>query len=193
MEYGSRDGGFLAHECPRGSLHLHTDRVIVEIVRGEAPVGAGEIGEIVLTLLDAMGMPLLRFRTGDAGALDDRPCPCGLPFPVLRSLEGRCSDYLMGRDGRLIHSEALSDILEAEGGVSRYRALQESLDCLTMEVIPAPGQTPPLERIRARVRALLGEPLEVQVKLVDSIAPTASGKHRFVVSKLTGRYFDPGA
>src|SRR6185436_18576450 len=41
--YGSREGGFIAHECPAGGMHLTAEDVIVEIVDPSGrPLGAGQ-------------------------------------------------------------------------------------------------------------------------------------------------------
>ena len=55
--YGSREAGFIAHECPEGSLHLASENVIVEVIDDATGVGrpapAGQDGEIIVTHLDA--------------------------------------------------------------------------------------------------------------------------------------------
>jgi phenylacetate-CoA ligase len=50
--YGSRDAGFIAHQCPSGGMHLTAEDVLVEIVDEEGQVlPAGQVGEIVVTHL----------------------------------------------------------------------------------------------------------------------------------------------
>ena len=63
--YGSREGGFIAHECPAGHMHITSENVIVEFIREGRPVAPGEDGEIVVTHLDNHAMPFIRYRTGD--------------------------------------------------------------------------------------------------------------------------------
>ncbi len=47
--YGGRDAGFIAHQCPEGSMHITAEDIIVEIVDAQGePVPVGESGEIVV-------------------------------------------------------------------------------------------------------------------------------------------------
>ena len=70
----------VAHSCrDAGVLHWLDDHFLVETVdpaTGE-PVGAGEVGSVVITDLTREGSPLLRYWTGLEAALSDEPCPCG--------------------------------------------------------------------------------------------------------------------
>jgi phenylacetate-CoA ligase len=191
VEYGSREGGFMAHECPQGRLHIHADRAYLEIVHGEQPVASGELGEIVLTSLDATAMPFVRYRTGDIGALDPDPCPCGRVFPVLKSVEGRSSDFLLARGDRLIHGESITHIVRQIDGIAGFRVLQDELDRLSLEIVKArPDTELPIDQMRAQIARLFGYPVAVHLRFVESLAPTSSGKYRVVISTLTGRYFE---
>ena len=73
--YGARDAGFIAHECPAGSLHISAEDIVVETVTPEGrPAAAGEVGEIVVSHLATQDFPMLRYRTGDMGLLGRQPC-----------------------------------------------------------------------------------------------------------------------
>jgi phenylacetate-CoA ligase len=191
IEYGSRDGGFVAHECPAGGLHVHADRVYLEIIRGDQSMPPGELGEIVLTSLDATAMPFVRYRTGDVGALDPAPCRCGRSLPLLKSIEGRSSDYLLARGNRLIYGGSITSILTQFDGIARFRLLQDEIDHLCLEIVKThPNVELPLDQIQARIQRLFRHPVSVEFRFVESLAPTGSGKYRLVISKLTGRYFE---
>ena len=50
--YGSRDAGFIAHECPQGGMHITAEDIIVEIVSPNGKsLPPGESGEIIVTHL----------------------------------------------------------------------------------------------------------------------------------------------
>jgi len=191
IEYGSRDGGFVAHECPAGGLHVHADRVYLEIIRGDQSMPLGELGEIVLTSLDATAMPFVRYRTGDVGALDPAPCRCGRSLPLLKSIEGRSSDFLLARGGKLIHSLSVIYFLRELDGIASFRVIQDDLNSLSIEIVTThPGVKLPLEKVRTQMQQLFGYPVSVEFKFVQSLPPTSSGKYRVVISRLTGRYFE---
>src|SRR5437870_4715581 len=76
--YGGRDGGFIAHECPDGELHITAEDIIVEIVDEQGKrLPEGQSGEIVVTHLATADFPFVRYRTGDVGLVSNRPCTCG--------------------------------------------------------------------------------------------------------------------
>ncbi len=39
--YGGRESGFIAHECPRGGMHILADTTVVEVLDSDGPGGAG--------------------------------------------------------------------------------------------------------------------------------------------------------
>ena len=46
--YGSREGGFIAHQCPHGRLHVTDENILLEILDEEhRPVAPGELGRLV--------------------------------------------------------------------------------------------------------------------------------------------------
>ena len=61
--------GPVTYQCPArpGVLHVLESAYLAEVIDPETdqPAAAGETGELVLTTLDRIGSPLLRYRTGD--------------------------------------------------------------------------------------------------------------------------------
>lgn len=187
--YGGRDAGFIAHQCPSGSMHITAEDVIVEIVDREGRVlPPGESGEIVVTHLATRDFPFVRYRTGDVGVLaapDDAPCACGRTLPVLKEVQGRSTDFIVARDGTVMHGLALIYIVRDMPGVAGFRIEQESLDLTRVKVMTEPGFPADGDaRIRAGMKARLGESVEVVVEHVAQIAAEGSGKFRYVVSKV---------
>jgi phenylacetate-CoA ligase len=87
--YGGRDAGFIAHQCPAGGMHLTAEDIIVETLdESGRPTPPGAAGEIVVTHLATSHFPFVRYRTGDVGVLDDKPCSCGRGLPLLREIQG---------------------------------------------------------------------------------------------------------
>jgi phenylacetate-CoA ligase len=184
--YGGRDAGFIAHECPQGGMHLSAEHVIVEIVDedGES-VPPGVSGAIVVTHLATGDFPFVRYATGDIGALDTAPCPCGRGLPLLKNIEGRSSDFVVAQDGTVMHGLALIYILRDVPEIRRFKIIQETL-LLTRLILVCPGGLAP--ELRARLvglfRARLGQTVTIGIEEVDEIPAEASGKHRYVVSKI---------
>jgi len=184
--YGGRDAGFIAHQCPHGGMHITAEDIIVEIVDAEGrPLPAGATGEIVVTHLASGDFPFIRYRTGDVGALSTRRCGCGRNLPMLEEIQGRSTDFLVAADGTVMHGLALVYILRDIEGMKAFKIIQESLLSTRVQVVLDPPLDPALAaHITRGVRARLGAQVEVTVERVAAIAPEASGKFRYVVSKV---------
>ncbi|WP_343731639.1 glycosyltransferase [Duganella sp.] len=184
--YGGRDAGFIAHECPEGGMHITAEDVIVEILDAQGqPVAPGENGAIVITHLASKDFPFIRYATGDVGALDTRACPCGRGLPLLKRVEGRVTDFVVARDGTVMHGLALIYILRDLAQVRAFKIIQESLDCTRVLLVSVDGLPPALRlSIITQFRARLGDTVEIVIEEVSAIPAEASGKHRYVVSKV---------
>jgi phenylacetate-CoA ligase len=183
--YGARDAGFIAHECPQGSLHLSAEDIVVETVRPDGiPAAPGEAGEIVVTHLATAEFPFVRYRTGDIGVLDDRSCPCGRGLPMLRSLEGRTTDFVVAADGTVMHGLALIYILRDLPGIDGFKVTQETRSLTRVEIVPDTrfDAATALPAIVAGFQKRLGGQVQVKVEVVAEIVPERSGKYRYIVS-----------
>lgn len=100
--YGSTESGLGgAVECGRRNWPHLRDDLWAEIIDedGRPVTASGQAGEIVLTALTRRAMPLIRYRTGDEGALLTEPCGCGSIFPRLITF-GRLTDRFQTPNGR---------------------------------------------------------------------------------------------
>jgi phenylacetate-CoA ligase len=184
--YGGRDAGFVAHECPQGGMHISAEDIVVEVVGPDGDVlPAGQSGEIVVTHLATRDYPFIRYRTGDVGILDDRPCPCGRGLPMLREIQGRSTDFVVAEDGTVMHGLALIYILRDLPEIAAFKIIQESRRSVRVQVVcaaPLAGATEAL--IRTGFAARLGKGVNVAIDRVEAILPERSGKFRYVVSQV---------
>jgi len=196
--YGARDAGFIAHQCPAGSLHISAEDIIVETLRPDGtPTDAGEAGEIVVTHMATTDFPFVRYRTGDVGVLGASVCACGRGLPVLSDVQGRTTDFVVARDGTVMHGLALIYTVRDLPGVERFRIEQVSIDQTIVKVVAGPAfDRPAEERIVRDFKARLGASVDVRIEKVDAIANESSGKFRYVVSQVKAfgaRQGDAGA
>jgi len=187
--YGSRDGGFIAHECPDGGMHILEQHVLLEIVDDAGrPAPAGATGEIVITHLDAWAMPLLRYRTGDLGRLLPQPCTCGRTLALLGVVAGRRTDHLVAADGSLQHALSAIYVIRELATVHQFQIHQDVERNVRVSVVPAEGfSARDAEHIRGGLRRRLGRDIDVHVQLVRAIALEKSGKYRCVISDAADR------
>ncbi len=183
--YGGRDAGFIAHECPEGGLHMTAEDIVVELLAPDgSPVADGEAGEVVVTHLASRDYPFIRYRTGDIARRATAPCPCGRGLPLLAAVEGRSTDFVVARDGTVMHGLALIYVLRELPDIRAFRIVQETRASIRVAVVPV-GELAPATAaaIRSGMRARLGD-VAVTVDAVAAIPPEASGKYRHVVSRL---------
>ncbi len=88
--YATADIGLIAYESSAMEGLIIDEGVILEIVQPGTgdPVAAGEVGEIVVSVLNP-DYPLLRFATGDMSMLIDGPSPCGRTNLRIKGWMGR--------------------------------------------------------------------------------------------------------
>ena len=183
-EYSSWDFGNGAWECTRREgYHIDADMLIMEVVRGGEQASAGERGEIVVTNLLNYAMPLIRYRVGDLGILDDKYCSCGRGLPLLKSIEGRMADCFALPRGQLIAPRTIMTAIQASPGVSRYQAVQESMSQVRIQLMKRKSEPDaPNEELVARCRRILGEDVEIEVSSTERTNFRA--KFRPVISKV---------
>jgi phenylacetate-CoA ligase len=145
----------------------------------------GTAGEVVITHLATRHFPFIRYRTGDVGILDDKQCSCGRGLPLLKELQGRTTDFVVAADGTIMHGLALIYLIRDLPGIEAFRLVQETL-ALTRVVLVRGSQFDEsnIEHIRSALKQRLGTAVEIRIELVEAIPTEASGKFRYVVSKL---------
>jgi phenylacetate-CoA ligase len=184
--YGGRDAGFVAHACPEGSLHITAEDIIVEVVDSAGdPVPPGEAGEVVVTHLATGDFPFIRYRTGDVGVLSGHTCACGRGLPVLAEIQGRTTDFVVARDGTVMHGLSLIYVLRGVPGIDKFKIVQESLDHTRIQlVLTAAFDRAGLGDIERGIQARLGAGVRVDLEPVADLPVERSGKFRYVVSKV---------
>jgi len=140
----------------------------------------------VVTHLDAYGMPLIRYRTGDFGRLVAGRCACGRGLPLMDVVQGRATDFLYLPDGAVRHALSIIYPLRETPGIRQFRVVQGSDFSVCVEVVCDDHATRvSREAVMRRLRPVVGEDVELAVRWVDQIEPSPSGKHRYVISHVT--------
>ena len=183
-EYGCGELGTIAHEAEDGRMYVNAENMLVEILDGDRRCAAGELGEIVVTELNNLAMPLIRYRLGDFAAFAEHR-PDGRGLPVLERIAGRAYDMVYNREGRMFHGEFFMYIMEdakrQDLGVSAFQVVQDSFEQFTVRVVPEPSYSEATERfIAERIRQGYGAYAEIRFEQVEAIQRERSGKIRLI-------------
>lgn len=184
--YGSREMGNIASECPhQQGLHVHEDHVIVEVLdENQQPCKPGELGELVVTDLDNLGFPMIRYRIGDLGSFAEQPCSCGRPYRLLKKVEGRVFDLIVGTNGNRIPGNYFTLYFRKLPGIDKFQVQQtKDLKVKVLLVTTSEYTKETEKKLIAGLKEKLGQDTSIQLEQVDEIAPTSSGKHRWVISE----------
>ena len=137
-------GPGVATECltARDGLHVQEDHFVVEVIDpvDGTPLPYGSDGELVFTTLTKEALPLIRYRTGDLGAVTIEPCACGRTTARLIRLGGRRDDMLIIRGVNLYPSHIEQIVMSADGVAPHWRLILERpgpMDELTLECEPS--------------------------------------------------------
>ncbi len=184
--YGSRDAGFIAHQCPEGGMHLSAEDIIVEIINSDGQVVPdGEKGEIVVTHLATSDFPFIRYKTGDIASKSTKHCKCGRGLPMLENIEGRTTDFVVAKNGTMMHGLALIYILRELEGIEEFKIIQETIDLTRVVYV---SSEPLLDELKQKIingfKARLGQETLIELSPVEKIEPEKSGKFRYVISKV---------
>ena len=180
--YGTTEAGgpVVAQSCPYShdvdEMHLiNEDSIIAEVVDPVTlkRVGAGEIGELVVTTLERDASPMVRWRTHDLVRLSSRPydCPCGRSgLPKIGRIIGRNDDMLKVR-GVIVFPTQIEDIIaETEGAVKEAWHIyidgeRQLLEELTVAVERRASSAPTRQDIQQRIAHAIHSRLGIRVSV----------------------------
>ncbi|MDA0246382.1 MAG: AMP-binding protein [Chloroflexi bacterium] len=175
--YGTAECGNLGYECETlQGWHIPDGRIVqvCDINTGE-PLPAGEMGEVVVTLLNHAYAATVRFGVGDLSTLIDEPCGCGRSGLRLAGWQGRVGAATKVR-GMFLHPSQLAGLMARFPEVASYQAVitrTDHKDELALEVVVAEGHTADglVERLESAARQAIKFRLEA--RLVASLPPSS--------------------
>lgn len=181
--YGTTECNLAAWACPQtGLYHVCDDGIVLEICRDGIQVPPGQSGEVVITSLHSLTMPVIRHALGDTAVAGPSPCPCGSPFSTIQDLQGRIIDFLTLPDGRELHPfELLNEIvLGASDWISEYQLIQEETDRFRLLIVPRRlVGSDELARLHTIFLEKVGAGAHLQIEWVEQIPSDATGKFHF--------------
>jgi phenylacetate-CoA ligase len=192
-KFGSRETNIVCHESPRHEeMCIQAENVFVEFLNDfDQPCRPGEQGRVVLTTLNNLSMPLIRYETSDIAAPVAGTCSSGIGLPRMTAVSGRKQDLILTPNGDHIDAYFFSYLFMRFAEVHWFQVVQFEIDRLHICVYAPAGLTPEIiseltNRIHSHSKFRFGLEFEV----VSEMPQSPTGKFRLCVSHLTGHYLE---
>jgi phenylacetate-CoA ligase len=167
---GATEIGAWAYECTAqpGGLHVNEALFLIEledIVTGESITEPGRRGKLIITALDRMAQPCIRFDSKDVTEWAGEPCPCGRTFRVIKGgVAGRADDITKVK-GVLLAPSAIEEVVRSFPELGDEFEVEVTkkgdIDAITLKV----ELRPEAEGQRELVEARLVEQLRLKTNL----------------------------
>lgn len=170
--YGTADLGLIGYTMEGVQGFCLMQNVYIEICDPQTgqPVPAGDTGEIVATTFNR-GYPLVRFGTGDLGALAAEPAPACGGGQQLLGLFGRSGDAIKVR-GMFLHPNQLMMAARQFPQIKHLQAVitrPENNDVVTFNVELHPGAD--AEGVADQLRQLAQSAVRLRIDQVNFVEP----------------------
>ena len=158
---GATEIGAWSYECraQSGGIHANEAMFLVEIEdveTGESIDTPGRPGKMIITALDRMAQPCIRFDSKDIIEWAPDPCPCGSTFRLIRGgVQGRADDITKVK-GVLLSPAAIEEVVRSIDGLGdEYEVVVDKLgdiDRIKLKVETIPGCEDRVKEIEAQLK-----------------------------------------
>ena len=170
---GATEIGAWSFECQEqpGGMHINEAMFLVQIEdteTGEIIEEPGKRGKMIITALDRIAQPCVRFDSKDVIMWDENPCDCGRTFRLIKGgVIGR-SDDITKVKGVLLAPSAIEEVVRGIDGLSdEYEVIVDKVgdvDRITLKIEIMPG--------RENLHKVLEDLLQNQLRLKTNLGYT---------------------
>lgn len=188
-QYASSEGAPHILQCKASKLHIHPLTGIFEVMDTE--MQPSQEGELLVTSFTTKGTPLIRYRIGDYICLEDpsKKCSCGSTFPIVKSIEGRSTDYILSSTNGKVNLGNISNSTKGIDGIIKFQVIQKDLNTVqVLLVVSDKFNSNEKIKFKEALTERFGPKMLINFQIVDDIAPEKSGKFRLVKNLLGKTY-----
>ena len=158
---GATEIGAWSYECKAqpGGLHVNEALFLVEIEdvdTGELIDEPGRQGKMIITALDRIAQPCIRFDAKDIIEWATDPCPCGRTFRLIKGgVKGRADDITKVK-GVLLSPTSIEEVVRSIDGIGdEYEVIVDKLgdiDRIKLKVELMPGYEDQAKTIESKLK-----------------------------------------
>lgn len=180
-QYGHTECSIFAVSKPHDLTYyanpLYGYTEILDEEGNQVPIGS--IGEITVTGFNILGMPFIRYRTGDLAVYGGVTKYGEI---ILKELLGRSRDYLFDDDGNKIYALSLLfdiDNLKLLDSIKAWQIEQDVDGVVKARIIKDDSYSDIVEKgIKSSFK---DKNITIHIEYVDNIPRTKRGKHKFII------------
>ncbi|WP_281886256.1 phenylacetate--CoA ligase family protein [Paenibacillus sp. YYML68] len=195
-KYGMRESNIISHESPlHDGMCIQSENVYVEFLKPDgSPCKYGEKGKVVVTTLNNLSMPLIRYETSDLAAPLAGYCSSGIGLPRMTSVTGRLQDLIISPTGSHIDAYFFSYLIMRYPQIHWFQVVQSELERLNIHLYAPNGIITELRNeIVERIHHHTGFPFNIEFELLSEMPISSTGKFRLCVSELGKSYSEIAA
>lgn len=184
--YSNQENGIIGQDdTENNTFILNEAHYIVEILKMDADELAteGQVGRIVVTDLYNYAMPMIRYDTGDIGSITYVQRN-GIKKKAITSFGGRRVDVVYDCHGKRLSPHSIGNAFWSFPEIHQWQFVQESKTQYTIK-INIKGKFERRSKVQAMLLRLLGDEAEITIEFVDDIPVLASGKRKYIASKVS--------
>ena len=182
--YSGCEYAFGGTEDLQKNMWLWPESGLLEVLTVDGNIQPYGQGAFLATGLVNKAMPLIRYKIGDTGTIEDPEITKSIGNMLrLTSIDGRTDDLIKTPDGRLVGR--LDPVFKADFAIKEAQIIQEKLTFIIIKVVEDKNfNDAQKQELIARLKDRVGDAIEIQYQSVDSIARNANGKFKAVISMI---------
>ena len=182
--YANEENGFLGQDDEENNVFfMNRADYFVEVLKmdSDEPAEVGEIGRLVVTDFYNYSMPMIRYDTGDVGAVVMRKHN-GVEREAIGSFGGRSVDAVSDINGNLVSPHAITNTMWRYSEIKQFQFVQKSVGRYAL-VLNAEKQSVNETELIEELKRFFGNDSDFVIEYCNDIPVMASGKRRYIVNE----------
>lgn len=183
--YSNEENGVLGQdEGINNVFTVNEANYVVEILNEAGqPLPYGQVGRIVVTDLYNYAMPMIRYDTGDAGAIEIVNIN-GRTKRVISKFAGRQVDMIYDTKGNLLSPFSITNHMWQFNDIKQFQFIQTGATNYKLKLnILAEDKASLEKKVIDVIKNIVGQDAEISVIYVDEIPCLKSGKFRYIANE----------